>query len=151
MKFDIDNLIGVGVSNKDSRKVDMTLYKKIMNDFSELKSIWSKSFFIFILEKSDSSRLKYCGKKLHLEMKILEAETYNRFFNPYILEMKKAFSITRDFSDIKNHIVNSLIEFGNTEYIILNRVIFNASDLYGTLDNSLPHEMISEIETYYDQ
>lgn len=151
MKFDIDNLIGVGVSNKDTEKVDMILYKKVNKDFSDLKSIWSKSFFIFALERVDNKRLKYCGNKLHLELKILDSETYKRYFEPYMLDMKRAFSVTRDFQDIQTHIVNSLVEFGNTEYIILNKILYNATDLYSNMAHSLPMDMKREIETLYDQ
>ena len=151
MKFDIDNLIGVGVSNKNTDKVDTFLFKKVNTDFVTLKSIWSKSFFIFALERADNERLRYCGNKLHLELKILEGDTYRRFFEPYIFDMKRAFSVTRDFSDIQAHLVNSLVEYGNTEYIILNKILYNATDIYGNMTHSLPMDMRTEIETLYDQ
>lgn len=154
MEFNIDTLIGTSVGNKHTDKVDTRLYEVVMGDFTQLKNMWSKSFAIFLLERSGFDRLKNIGAKIHLEIKFLDESTYDRFIRPYIQELKRSF-IASDFHKVKDHIVEAYITHGETEYIIIHRMMFNCSpELYWAEHfsdrASFLINTLKKIETHYD-
>lgn len=148
LKFNTDILAGSSVSNKDIAKVHPKLYKTILEDFKQLKSFWSKAFFVYLLERSDREVLKNCGKKLHLDLKIAERMTYIRYMKHFFTDLKKAF-VTSNYGDVEHNITQSLIDFGNMEFIILNKVIFNCTDEFKFKNLSVTKDMKKLIEKTY--
>lgn len=152
MEISIDSIAGSWVKNKDSEKADGRLYKILENDFSKLKGMWSKSFFMFILERAEDERLKRCGARLKLTIEYNESMTYNRYISPIRTELKKA-TIMGNTQYIIDHILESMMTYGDEEYIILNKILFNClKPLYHSknLTRQLPMATKNKIETDYD-
>lgn len=147
-RVNIDLLVGSGAGTKETDKADMRLYKRLIVDFSELKSFWSKAFFIFLLERTDNKELRSCGKKLHFEMRLREKETYDRYIAHYMAELKREFFKSK-YDNILDNITDSLISFGESEFVILNKIIFNCTDKFKFNKVSYTKEMRLLIETYY--
>lgn len=153
MKLNLGTLCYTGVSSKEVDKLDMRVFKKVSEDFNTLRNMWSKAFLIFLMERSEDSKLSACAKKLHLEIKYKESDVYERYFRPFMRELKKEF-LSYSYGGTKSQIVDSLVNYGDLEYVILNRVIFNSTpSLYNkdflTLDSSLPRTLLNQIETKY--
>jgi len=147
-RVNIDLLIGSGAGTKETDKADMRLYRILLKDFSALKSFWAKAFFIFLLERTDNKDLRCCGKKLHFEMRLREKETYDRYIHHYIVELKRDFFKSK-YDNILDNITDSLISFGESEFVILNKIIFNCTDKFKFNKVSYTKDMRTLIETYY--
>jgi hypothetical protein len=147
-KINIDSLIGVGLSNKYTDKANMQIYRRLLKDFSLIKSFWGKAFFIFLAERSDNADISNCGKKLHLEMKARENSVYERYIKHFMTELKKDF-FNNYFDTISDNITDSMVTYGQEEFIILNKIIFNCTDKFKFSKVSYTKDMRNLIETSY--
>lgn len=147
-RFDVDLLVGIGYGNKQIDKIDMRLFKEVHADFVQLKGLWGKAFFIFLLERAFRNDLKICGKKLHLDMKLRENAVYERYMKHHMTDLKRDF-LNGKHDTISDNITDSMVTYGNTEFILLNKAIYNCTDEYEFKSVSYTLDMRNLIQQSY--
>jgi len=121
-----DKLVGATMYHKEEEQIRAKDYKVIMADFKDIKSFWGKALFIVYLRTYKDKSTKAIGNKILRDLKVKEPEVFKRHIEPFVKDLNR-----RTFTNpvgIMDNLIDKMVEYGETEFVSLCRVIYQAGN-----------------------
>lgn len=122
----LDGLVGVAVQHSSDKAIQGNDYNNTYGEFCKLKTFWGKACFIVFLKKCKNDSLRACAKKIQRNVELKERDVYDRYIKLFINEIQRVCNKVNREKVITDRLKHELMEYGETEFITLCRVIWNA-------------------------